>query len=177
MLLKRIVSVGGALVAALLLFTQHTTAAAFAQISVVAKHSDHDASPPRTPTIAEHSDHDAGINCRGSSNCLAYKGRIAFIKEYIDDIDEGWRYQNGEYIACYSYGTQSMCAFLQNTPRGATGSEIKKPLMFLIDHTCEGCGSAPLLLLDGMNDGSQGELTVNAVWDTRGCNTTCLIGT
>lgn len=109
-----------------------------------------------------------GINCRGSGACaLAISGNSAReLANYINNINDGRYYQNGEHIACATFaadeGTQGhVCAFLQNS-NGAPGSSIRALAHYIPDHGCKECGSVPLFYPDD-NDVNNGELTFNVV--------------
>jgi hypothetical protein len=117
-----------------------------------------------------------GINCRGSGLCsFVINGAITgheakVLADWIQGIEaEGYTpvtinsdriYKNGEQIACYI--RSSICAFLQDTPNGATGAEVRKLARFIPDHGCTVCGSVPTDF-PNTNDVKKGQLTFNYV--------------
>lgn len=115
-----------------------------------------------------------GINCNGSSQCGNTGGRTTDILNSVQGIDTGRTYQNGEHIACWesSLGT-GICAFLQSTG-GITGDLIKELVQDIVNHGCTVCGSVPVFFNSGDNNiNDHGELTINYVGSTGGCNGLC----
>lgn len=108
--------------------------------------------------------HALGINCRGSGLCRK-DGVAKLLQSLIETrIDPNRRYANGQQIACATVGLENVtayCAFLQNTG-GTEGVNIKRLIHFIPDHGCDSCGSVPTGF-PGLNDVSQGQLTINAV--------------
>ncbi|KAB8233944.1 hypothetical protein ETB97_003270 [Aspergillus alliaceus] len=114
-----------------------------------------------------------GINCEGSSNC----GNVAFhISKLINDvknIDPNRWYYNGNRIACWqNVAGSGFCAFPQKTG-GVPGKSIPDLLQKISDHGCKRCGSVPLFYPQDNNIDSHGEITVNWVSSTGGCNGLC----
>ncbi|KAL6691475.1 killer toxin [Trichoderma pleuroticola] len=116
----------------------------------------------------------AGINCNGNSLCGGVGGRSTDILNYVQGINTGRTYQNGEHIACWesALGT-GICAFLQGTG-GITGDLIKVLVQDIVNHGCRVCGSVPVFFNSGDNNSNDhGELTINYVGSTGGCNGLC----
>ncbi|KAI1848968.1 hypothetical protein JX265_001299 [Neoarthrinium moseri] len=121
-----------------------------------------------------------GINCRGSAICSQFFNGAAtgheakVLADWIQGIEaEGYQpvainsdriYKNGEQIACY--GRSSICAFLQKTPNGLSGGDIRKIAKYIPEHGCTICGSVPIDF-PKTNDVNKGELTFNYV--TKNC--------
>ncbi|KAL7956709.1 hypothetical protein V8C34DRAFT_306390 [Trichoderma compactum] len=67
-----------------------------------------------------------GINCDGSSQCGNTGGCSTDILNFVQGINTGRTYQNGEHIACCESSLgNGICAFLQGTG-GITGDRIKE---------------------------------------------------
>ncbi len=123
-----------------------------------------------------------GINCRGSPTCTQStktSHAVKTIAGFINDKIQPCRiYRNGEHIACITDGNilasnGGFCAFLQNTPFGASGLDIQALITSLnsrTDDECNNCGSIPITFpysLGGVNaDVGKGQLTVNFVGNT-----------
>lgn len=118
-----------------------------------------------------------GINCRGNARCSEAHIYQSTTRHWdsLKDIDDNRWYNNGEHITCFTDKTVngdppsyiSTCSFLQKSG-GAPGRSIKK-IMEYLKNKCGMCGSVPLFFPES-NDNSGGELTVNYVYNTRGCN-------
>ncbi len=114
-----------------------------------------------------------GINCRGSFFCGDPRGAgqvVSRLQGYINDIQNGRVYTNGEHIACVGRGSLAspnagFCAFLQGTNRGVNGAAIRSLIGFIAGHNCKICGSVPIDF-PGSNDPKDGILTVNYVTST-----------
>lgn len=118
-----------------------------------------------------------GINCKGSSECGVTGGRSTDILRTVQHIDGGRTYYNGQRIACWDsrLGT-GLCAMLKSTG-GIKGDLIKTLVQDIVNHGCTKCGSVPVFYNSGDNDASHhGELTINYVSSTGGCNGLCLGG-
>lgn len=114
-----------------------------------------------------------GINCRGSVLCDNPSFKLTTLLADVQKIDNNRWYQNGEHIACWeNVAGGGLCAFLQGTG-GIPGSLIKTLLQDLVNHNCHACGSIPVFFPSDNNIASHGELTVNAVHSTGGCNGLC----
>jgi hypothetical protein len=117
--------------------------------------------------------HGLGINCRGSGYCTwnddknTYEART--LTYFINGIDGGRWYNNGEHIACTPSG---ICAFLQKTG-GTWGSKIKELAHYIPDHGCTICGSVPYYFPDGNNNVDDGMLTYNYVSNPKCKNGLC----
>jgi hypothetical protein len=111
-----------------------------------------------------------GINCLGSGQCVVSPPQTAeTILDFVQGIDNSRTYENGEHIACSS----NICAFLQGTG-GITGDLIKELVQDLVNFQCDRCGSVPVFFNAGDDDiNDHGELTLNRVEDTFGCNGLC----
>ena len=115
-----------------------------------------------------------GLNCQGSvTMCIgAVQGQVMHtLRDYMYAIPEGYRYYNGQDIACmvhhiypYPYLRWGFyCAFMQgNIPAdGFDGAEIQLKMQQMIEHHCLGCGSVPFSPDNDPN--TLGILTVNYV--------------
>ncbi|KAI0528523.1 killer toxin [Xylaria digitata] len=105
-----------------------------------------------------------GINCRGSTYCFFDNDKINLreadtLRWFINAIDAGRWYNNGEQIACTP---AQICAFLQNTG-GTWGSKIKQLAPYIPNHGCTSCGSVPYYYPEGNNNVADGQLTFNYV--------------
>lgn len=120
-----------------------------------------------------HSPRALGINCRGSAICSdprAGKDASRRLQAYIQNIQGGRVYRNGEHIACVGRGSTispngGFCAFLQGTTRNVNGNQIKELIGHIVGHGCKVCGSVPIDF-PGSNDPKNGILTVNYVSNT-----------
>jgi hypothetical protein len=103
-----------------------------------------------------------GINCRGSNYCIDNSEKNQYeaqtLRWFLNAIDSGRWYNNGEHIACTP---ANICAFLQNTD-GTTGDWIKGLAHFIPDHGCTVCGSVPYYYPSD-NNVNDGQLTFNYV--------------
>ncbi|KAJ5394693.1 hypothetical protein N7509_000246 [Penicillium cosmopolitanum] len=115
-----------------------------------------------------------GINCQGSSQCGNVDGRSTDILASVQKIDPNRTYFNGQRIACWKAGAgDGLCAFLQGTG-GIQGSLIPELVQDLVNHGCTRCGSVPVFFNSGDNNiNDHGELTINYVLSTGGCNGLC----
>jgi hypothetical protein len=121
-----------------------------------------------------------GINCKGNARCaeLSLYTQVKNYVDIIDRVDPNRWYNNGEHIACikadvptglYFSDHISSCVFLQNSG-GAPGHSLPPLIKLLRKHGCKGCGSVPLFAPQGNNNVADGELTVNYVSNTNGCD-------
>ncbi|KAJ7292709.1 killer toxin Kp4/SMK [Mycena rebaudengoi] len=101
-----------------------------------------------------------GINCEGSGKCHGQPGDTAArLVDYINGINPGRSYSNGEHIACQG----DICAFLQTEKRPLSGEEIRNVAHSIVDHGCKVCGSVPT---SPGNNVADGQLTFNYVSET-----------
>jgi hypothetical protein len=103
-----------------------------------------------------------GINCEGSMKCHGQPGdTAALLVQYINDIEPGRYYSNGQHIACRG----NICAFLQGVQGLMPVEGIKNVAHLIVEHRCTVCGSMPT---GPDNDDRYGELTFNFV-NEAGC--------
>ena len=115
-----------------------------------------------------------GLNCQGSAvMCVGANnmGVMHTLRDYMYAIPDGYRYYDGQNIACmkhtvYPYGWFTWgfyCAFMQgNIPAdGFDGAVIQLKMQQMIEHHCLGCGSVPFSPDNDPN--TLGILTVNYV--------------
>jgi hypothetical protein len=111
-----------------------------------------------------------GINCRGSVACEAFdpQGGGPVIQRVIDalnnNLDDNGQFPQGPQLGCsfpVAGGPGAVCAFLQDmNGQTVSGAKIKSLANDLVAHKCKACGSVPV---DGGNDVSTGQLTINFV--------------
>ncbi|KAJ6541760.1 killer toxin [Mycena capillaripes] len=95
-----------------------------------------------------------GINCDGSLKCHEQPHDTAqLLVEYINAVDPGRYYENGQHIACRN----NICAFLQGVPVRMSGAAIQNIAHFIVEHGCTVCGSVPT------SEDTDGLLTFNFV--------------
>ncbi|KAJ6520436.1 killer toxin [Mycena sanguinolenta] len=100
-----------------------------------------------------------GINCEGSIKCNGQPHDTAeVLVKYINGIDPGRYYTDGQHIAC----RDNICAFLQGVLGPMVGQDIKNLAPAIVDHGCTVCGSVPT---GPDNDDKYGQLTFNYVND------------
>ncbi|KAJ7492046.1 Kp4-domain-containing protein [Mycena latifolia] len=111
-----------------------------------------------TSAVPVHTNVSAfGINCEGSMKCRGQPDDTASrLVQYIDGIDGGRLYSNGEHIAC----RLNVCAFLQGEQASMKGGDIRTAAHAIKDHGCTVCGSVPT---SAGNNVAYGELTFNFV--------------
>jgi hypothetical protein len=98
-----------------------------------------------------------GINCEGSSKCRGQPDDTAsLLVAYINGIDAGRVYNNGQHIACRT----NICAFLQGEQESMSGEAVRSAAHAIVDHGCTVCGSVPT---SAGNNVAYGELTFNFV--------------
>lgn len=113
-----------------------------------------------------------GINCEGSSNCgMTEEWVVSDINGWMGNVDDDRLYNNGEHIVCV--GDITFCSFPRDTTGGVLGKDLKVLMNILVDHGCTVCGSVPTGAPAGINDVSQGMLTINYVEDDGGCSGVC----